>query len=183
MPAGIISERRALLAGLAVGVAAAAGASLSADGYPALDLAAMVERADAVVVARALAERSIWMDGELVTVVTAEVERQARGKAPQRIELVLPGGLDLDRPVPIAVVAVDAPELPPDTRALLFLRRVPGRPGHYILAAGSQALLPIERDGSHGDQVTCPPAVGGGVVPLDTLLLRLAIAEPSADLS
>ncbi len=80
--------------------------------------------------------RSEWIGGTLFTVAAVDVENVLKGGQVERIEVLIPGGVDTDRAVPVAVTYPGAPMLLPGERVLLFL--TPAAP-EAALAAKSAA--------------------------------------------
>lgn len=80
--------------------------------------------------------RNEWIAGTLFTVAIVDVENVLKGGRTGRVEVLIPGGIDTDRAVPVSVTYPGAPTLLPGERVLLFL--TPAAP-EAALAAKSAA--------------------------------------------
>jgi hypothetical protein len=83
----------------------------------------MAKEADMIVVGRCIKTRSEWVGKVLVTVATMDVSETLKGSAKKTIEIVLPGGIDTKRKVPVAMTYAGAPTLTPNEQVFLFLTR------------------------------------------------------------
>jgi len=109
-----------------------------------IEISELTMRSDLIVEATALDKKSLWIDGTLFTRVSLGVQRTLKGSASERVFLLLPGGIDLDRPVPIAIRWPGAPDIAYGEDVLLFLRRVQSGPWSYYSIVGfSQGKLTI----------------------------------------
>lgn len=118
---------------------------------PQFSLEDLTQAADAIVIATATHTKSVRVDGELVTRVTLEVEMALTGYTPGSIHVVVPGGIDLDRRIPIASVVPGQPRILRGERSLLFLRRLePGSSDFGLVgdAQGRFVLLPNAAENS-----------------------------------
>jgi hypothetical protein len=142
--------------------AASAGAD---SGLPA-PVDALARRADLIVTGRCQDVRSAWVGRALVTLATIGVRETLKGSPVQSVTVLLPGGVDLNRAVPIAMTVPGAPRLAPGEETLLFLVRDPGYGG--ALAVLSQGKFSIVRDGTGRqlaarDQTSLRTARPGGI--------------------
>jgi hypothetical protein len=111
----------------------------------------------------------VWIDGTLYTAVDLDVLQVLKGHPPHRTILLLPGGVDLDREIPIAVRWPGAPELGTGEKALLFLNRSSDPPEagdpYYSIFGFFRGKLSIRNDGE--DLVVADPSnASGGTRPL-----------------
>jgi len=81
----------------------------------------MIEEATLIVTGHCTHVESAWLDGDLVTLATIGVSEVLKGTAGAEITLVLPGGIDANRPVPVATLYPAAPEVFVQEDVLLFL--------------------------------------------------------------
>jgi hypothetical protein len=114
-PAGGLLAAAALFAGITC--------TTSATTVVKLDMAEMVQRADAIVIGHARSAESVWVGRELYTRYRIEVQEQLLGAAATEVYVVVPGGMDRTRPRPIAVTIEDAPMLRSDEHVALLLKR------------------------------------------------------------
>lgn len=129
------------------------------------DLAELAAQADLIVDAVATESASLWIDGTLLTRVHLEVYEVVKGKPTSTMTLLLPGGVDLDREIPIAVRWPGAPEVGIGERALLFLRRssgerLKGGDPYYSIVGFSRGKLSIQDEG--GDLLVVDPSNASG---------------------
>lgn len=127
-----------------------------------------------------------WRDGVLMTVAAVEVDRVLKGERLDRLELLVPGGVDMDRAVPIAVTFPGAPSVTPGERVLLFLTpagddadrfAVTGLfQGKFSIVESTEGVPMIRRDLA-GVSLARGAAVRAGdqrAVPLEVLEERIA---------
>jgi hypothetical protein len=81
----------------------------------------MAQEAAVIVTGRCINLQSTWVDRDLVTLATIQVSEVLKGEAGAQVTIVLPGGADSNRPVPIAMTYPAAPELQLQENAVLFL--------------------------------------------------------------
>ena len=119
-----------------------------------LDVADMAVEADTIAVGRCVKGSSQWIDGTLMTLVQIEVEETLKGTRPEKLTVVIPGGIDASRPVPIAVSFPGAPRIQPDEDVLLFLEPAPTVEGGHQIVGFSQGKYSLIDDTSGGHLVT-----------------------------
>lgn len=110
-----------------------------------LDLAELTSEADLIVEARAEEATSVWIAGELFTVVQLRVHEVWKGHSPPKIEVLLPGGTDTQGPVPIAAVWAGQPRMSVDQEYVLFLS-TDARDSYHHVVGFSQGLFAIRYD-------------------------------------
>ena len=103
----------------------------------------MVDVAEVIVTGRAGTSETVWVDRTLVTVVTVEVDEVLKGDAGSTVQVILPGGVDANRPVPVGVTYAGAPTLARDESVVLFLTGQELLPQGYQIAGFSQGKLEI----------------------------------------
>lgn len=81
----------------------------------------MIQEAQVIVTGRCLALQSQWVDRDLVTLATVQVDEVLKGSAGSVVTVVLPGGADANRKFPIAMSYPAAPEIFQQESVLLFL--------------------------------------------------------------
>lgn len=113
-----------------------------------LDLPELVRQADVIVEGQATETRTLWLEGELYTLVTLEVEWALKGSLQAPTQVLLPGGVDLDRDVPVASVWPGGPRIRPGEEVLLFLRHPAPDRSFHTLVGFSQGKVTIRRDAS-----------------------------------
>ena len=126
----------------------------------------LTARASDIVIGTCTEVRSAWIDRRLITLATISVSESLKGAARKELTLVLPGGVDTKRPVPVAVTYPGAPVVMRDDQVLLFLEGVaPMRDGFQVVGF-SQGKYSIVRD-AFGRTLASPTrAVGANAVDL-----------------
>ncbi|HVR99503.1 MAG TPA: hypothetical protein VMW27_22965, partial [Thermoanaerobaculia bacterium] len=81
----------------------------------------MANEAEVIVTGRCVNLQSTWVENNLVTLATIQVSEVLKGQAGPQVTVVLPGGADSNRPVPVAMTYPAAPELQLQENAVLFL--------------------------------------------------------------
>ena len=104
----------------------------------------LVTAADAVVLGRCSAVATEWRDRALATRYTITVEEALKGDVGTEISVWVPGGIDRDRKIPIAVTVPGAPTLFAGEEVLLFLVLAP-EAGGYSLVNLAQGKFAVQR--------------------------------------
>lgn len=108
----------------------------------ALSVGDMVSQADVIAIGRALETRSMWVDRSLVTLVTVAVNESLKGTPGDTLTVVVPGGVDANRKIPIAMTYPGAPRLTPGEDVFLFLN-ADSEVGGYNVTGYSQGKFSI----------------------------------------
>src|SRR5688572_18397948 len=128
-------------------VLAAASSALATTAIQLSD-AALTQQSELIVVGRVENVRSAWIDRILVTLAEVQVEETLKGAVPSgKITVTLPGGMDLNRDVPIAMSYAGAPQLAPGERVFLFLVGEELVAGSYSVVGFSQGKFTIVENG------------------------------------
>jgi len=106
----------------------------------------LTAQSDEVIIGRCTALESRWVDRRLVTVATISVDETLKGQKAPQISVVIPGGIDTGRKIPVAMIVDEAPRIVPDEAVLLFLRASSRIPGSYRVTGLSQGKFTIVRD-------------------------------------
>ena len=106
----------------------------------------MVHTSDLIAIGNCVGTRSVWVGRSLVTLATVSVGETMKGTEQNEIAVALPGGIDANRDVPIAMNYVGAPHITPGEDVLLFLRAGGPVSGTYTIAGFSQGKFSIVRD-------------------------------------
>ena len=99
--------------------------------------------AHAIVEGHCLAIRPTWIDGNLVTTATVQVNASLKGNPTSQVSVILPGGIDLNRQVPIQVNVPGVPRLAPQEEVLLFLVPFTGIPNSYTVLGMAQGKFTL----------------------------------------
>lgn len=127
--------RPARLTGLAILIASLAPPSLATSLANKRD-AVLAAQAQRIVVGRCQRATAAWQGRALVTEVRITVDRTIKGPHEEEISVFVPGGVDLDREVPLTVTVPGAPSLAPGEAVLLFLSPLRGRRGFAVTGFG-----------------------------------------------
>jgi hypothetical protein len=146
----LLYPARALFAAavMLAGIPGIAGATTVAK----MDLAEMVQRADAIVIGHARSAEAVWVGRELYTRYRIQVQEQLLGAATTEVHVVVPGGVDRNRPRPIAVTIADAPMLGSDEHVALLLKRGSALgAADYTIVGFNQGRIGLDRPGGSAD--------------------------------
>jgi hypothetical protein len=117
-----------------------------------MDMAEMVQRADAIVIGHARSAESVWVGRELYTRYRVEVQEQLLGAAATEVYVVVPGGVDRNRPRPIAFTIADAPQLRSDEHVALLLKRGSALgAADYTVVGFNQGRIGLDRPAGRND--------------------------------
>lgn len=106
----------------------------------------LTDQSDLIAIGKCLATKSVWVDRALVTLATVEVGEVVKGDPVQTVTVVLPGGVDANRKIPVAMTYPGAPQIAPDEDVFLFLTRDAEFVDGYAVAGYSQGKLSIVED-------------------------------------
>jgi hypothetical protein len=95
---------------------------------------------------------SAWIGRELVTVATVKVTERLKGLSASEIQVIVPGGIDVNRPYPVAVNVPGAPHFLPQENVLLFLSDEARVPNGYAIVGFSQGKFSLV-EGPGGEKV------------------------------
>ena len=112
----------------------------------ALSLEDMVDQADVIAIGNCVETKSVWVDGTLVTLATVSVSESLKGTETGNLTVVLPGGADMNRQVPIAVSYPGAPRMTPGENVFLFLNSDVDYGLGYNVAGFAQGKFSIVSD-------------------------------------
>jgi len=118
----------------------------------ALSVQDMVSQSDVIAIGNCVETRSVWVDRSLVTLATISVSESLKGTEDSTITVALPGGVDANRKIPIAMTYPGAPQITPGENVFLFLTATGEVPGSYTVAGFSQGKFSIITD-EDGQQV------------------------------
>ena len=112
----------------------------------ALSLEDMVNQSDVIAIGNVVDTRSMWVDRNLVTLATVSVSESLKGAPGETVTVVLPGGVDVNRRVPVAMTYPGAPRLTPGENTFLFLTADSEVGGGYSVAGFAQGKFSIVDD-------------------------------------
>lgn len=136
----------------------------------------LTEQSDVIVIGRATDFTSRWVDRTLVTAVTIETAETLKGSAPGNVEVILPGGVDANRKVPIAMTYAGAPQMRSDEEVLLFLTYDADLAGYVVTGFAQGKFSIVTQQGNkmvsrdlRGSQLVEGPGISRGTVTLTPL--------------
>jgi hypothetical protein len=103
----------------------------------------MVQEASIIVAGRCTDLRSQWAGRTLVTLATIQVSEVLKGSAGTTVTVVLPGGVDSNRRIPVAMSYPAAPEIYSQENVLLFLTPQDLVAGGYSIVGFSQGKFTL----------------------------------------
>jgi hypothetical protein len=109
----------------------------------ALSVGDMTDQADVIAIGNVVDSRSMWVDRSLVTLVNVTVGESLKGTPGDTLTVVVPGGVDANRKVPIAMTYPGAPRLSPGENVFLFLNADSEVGGGYNITGFSQGKFSI----------------------------------------
>jgi hypothetical protein len=112
----------------------------------ALSLEEMVDQSDVIAIGNCTEIKSVWVDGTLVTLATVSVSETLKGAESGNLTVVLPGGIDANRQIPVAVSYPGAPRLTPGENTFLFLNSDVDYGMGYNVAGFAQGKFSIVND-------------------------------------
>ena len=136
--------RKAARAALCLLVAALVPAGLWATTAVEMSTDDMAQAASLIVSGRVTNVQSTWVNRDLVTLATISVSEVLKGQAGSEITVVIPGGVDMNRPIPIAVSVPAAPQFSDNESTLLFLVNEDQVQDSYAVVGFSQGKFTLE---------------------------------------
>jgi hypothetical protein len=118
----------------------------------ALSVEDMINQSDVIAIGNCVETKSVWVDRSLVTLATVSVTESLKGSASSTIVVELPGGIDANRKIPIAMTYPGAPNLTPGEDVFLFLTATGEVGGSYTVVGFSQGKFSIVTD-ENGEQM------------------------------
>jgi len=109
----------------------------------------LIQQASDIVVGRCIGIHSQWIDRDLVTLATIQVTESMKGSGSSQITVVIPGGVDANRRIPIVMSYPAAPEIRSQENVLLFLTPEDRVPNGYAILGFSQGKFSVA-DSSQG---------------------------------
>lgn len=117
----------------------------------------MTQGASLIVTGKCLGTRSQWIDRRLVTLATISVTEAIKNDvgASETFEVVLPGGIDANRRIPLAMTYAGAPQISPDEEVFLFLTTQDEVANGYAVMGFAQGKFSIGQ-ASDGEKFVTP---------------------------
>src|ERR1044071_1630511 len=112
----------------------------------ALSVQDMVNQSDVIAIGNCVETRTVWVDRSLVTLATVSVSENLKGTESSTITVALPGGVDANGKIPVAMTYPGAPQITQAQNFFLFLTLSDQVPGSYTVAGFSQGKFSIVTD-------------------------------------
>lgn len=106
----------------------------------------MIQEAQLILTGRCTHVESRWVGRDLVTLATIAVSESLKGQAGSEVTVVIPGGVDSKRPIPIAMTFPAAPTIQLKEDVLLFLTPEEQVAGGFAIVGFSQGKLTVAQD-------------------------------------
>jgi hypothetical protein len=106
----------------------------------------MVQESALIVTGHCTGLQSQWVGRTLVTLATVQVTEALKGNPGSTVTVVLPGGVDSNRKIPVAMSYPAAPQIFQQEDVLLFLVPEDLVAGGYSIAGFSQGKLTLATD-------------------------------------
>lgn len=110
-----------------------------------LSNAQLTAASDVILIGRAGAAESRWVDRTLVTAVTVQIEESLKGGTAGQVEVLLPGGTDTTRRIAVGMTYPGAPTLHEGEQVFLFLTHS-AEVGGYTVSGFAQGKFSIVTD-------------------------------------
>jgi hypothetical protein len=118
----------------------------------ALSVEDMANQSDVIAIGNCVEIKSVWVDRSLVTLATVNVAESLKGDAGASLVVELPGGVDANRKIPVAMTYPGAPTMQPGENVFVFLSATGQVTGSYNVSGFSQGKFSIVT-GDDGEQV------------------------------
>lgn len=124
----------------------------------------MAQEASLIVSGHVTNVQSTWVGRDLVTLTTIAVSEVLKGQAGSEITVVVPGGVDTNRPIPIAMSVPAAPQFQTSEDTLVFLVNEDELPNTYAIVGFSQGKFSLvdTPEGKAATQDTTGLSLAGG---------------------
>jgi hypothetical protein len=123
-----------------------------------LSEAQLIEQSSLIVVGQCTEAKGTWMGRRLMTVATIAVDEVLKGEPHSQVTVVIPGGIDAQRPIPVAAVTAGTPQLAPSEEVVLFLSASRDLPDTYTVTGFAQGKVSVLKDAAGGEMVAVDAA-------------------------
>ena len=114
----------------------------------------MALQSELVLTGQCTGTRSTWMGRNLFTLATISVGEVIKGHPTNTVVVAVPGGIDLNRRVPVSMQYEGAPRIVAQEEVFLFLTRQPEIPMGYVVTGYSQGKFSVVEDEQGQKQVS-----------------------------
>lgn len=103
----------------------------------------LVQQSQVIATGRCVETHTSWVERTLYTFATIQVSETLKGQPPQTLTVAIPGGVDMNRKIPVAMRFPGAPEFQAREEVFLFLNPATTVPGFAVtgLSAGKFSIV------------------------------------------
>jgi hypothetical protein len=120
-----------------------------------LTIQKLVQQSPLIMTGQCLRTSTAWIDRRIVTLATISVGEAIKGTPASTVNVVLPGGLDANRPIPVGMSYPGAPTIRPREEVFLFLKPSGEMADSYVVSGFAQGKFSIVRT-DQGEQAVSP---------------------------
>jgi len=145
-----------------------------------LDMRQMSQGATTIVTGQCIGTRSTWVGRTLYTIATVQVSETIKGDPQTTVNVAIPGGIDLNRNIPLEMKYPGAPLMQRGEESFLFLIPATAMPGSYSVMGYAQGKLSIVAN-QDGEKMVTPNSArvpmnnANGVVRGNAPMTRLSV--------
>jgi hypothetical protein len=114
----------------------------------------MARRSAMIITGQCVETRTNWIERTLYTVATVSVGETIKGDPSSTVNVLLPGGIDIKRNIPVAMTFAGAPVMFQNDKVLLFLANSNAMPNSYSIMGFAQGKFTIVEKG--GEPMVSP---------------------------
>jgi hypothetical protein len=118
----------------------------------------MAQRSAMILAGQCLQTQSTWVGRTLYTEATVSVSDTIKGEQLPTVKILLPGGADPRRRIPVAMTFPGAPVMTKNSNYLLFLRNSETMPGSFSVMGYAQGQFSIFKSADGEEMVASSPA-------------------------
>lgn len=113
------------------------------DSAPKMTTDELVQQSQVIATGRCVEIRTSWVERTLYTFAKIQVSETLKGQPPQTLTVAIPGGVDMNRKIPVAMRFPGAPEFQAQEEVFLFLNPAQTVPGFAVtgLSAGKFSII------------------------------------------
>jgi len=133
------------------------------DSAPAMTTAELVQKSQVIATGRCIETHPSWVGRMLFTFATIQVSETLKGQPAQTLTVATPGGVDMNRKIPVGMRVPGAPEFQAQEEVFLFLNPAANAPGFAVTGLNAGKFSVVD-DGQGNKIVSDGAAVAHGVV-------------------
>ena len=133
------------------------------DSTPPMTTDELVQKSQVIATGRCLETHTGWVGRMLFTFATIQVSETLKGQPAQTLTVAIPGGVDMNRKIPVGMSVPGAPEFRAQEEVFLFLNPATNAPGFAVTGLNAGKFSIVD-DGQGNKIVTDEAVVVHGVV-------------------